>query len=204
MALVDSTLETALFTIFSNMNNIKDNGDRYMAKNVALAIKNFVLTATVSTTDVGTVSGTSSYSGKGTGEQGCFVIDDSQLETDLFNAFTKENVTDEDIKNDMATSINDALSESNIISTSTSGKLTSPSGVVSDYSGTGKGTFSGAKTIISNKLSDTFAEMRKVKSGGNELFAKDLAEAIGDFIRNGTITVQLDTPITGTGVGSAA
>ena len=207
MALVDSTLETALISIFASMGSMTSGGDAYLAKNMALAIKSYILTATVSTTDAGTVGGTSVYAGSGTGLPGCFVIDNTALETNLLNCFTAENVTDADIGNGIADSIDSACSQQNIISTSTNGTLTPPSGTPGPYSGTGKGTFTGLKTTISQKLlglgaiKGTFEKMNEMTSGGDALFAKDLAGAIGDYLRNGSVTVVLDSPITGGGTG---
>ena len=212
MALIDSTLQTAIMTVFNSMNGMTSGGDRYMAKNLALAIKNFILTATATSTDAGTVSGTSVYVGSGSGVPGCFSIDNTVLEDDFYSTFTAENVTDTDIANGIADSINSACSESNIISMSTSGTLTPPPPAtpISPYTGTGKGTFSGDKTIISNKflgilgVKGTFQKMKEMTSGGDALFAADFASAVGDYLRGGVVNVTLDSPITGSGVGSVS
>lgn len=212
MALVDTTLQTAIMSIFTSMGSMTSGGDRYLAKNLALAIKNFVLTASVATTDTGTVTTTSAYAGSGTGLPGCFVIDNSSLETSLYNTFTKENVTNEDIANGIANAINSACSKSNIISTTTLGVLTPPPPAtpISPYSGTGQGTFTGNKSIISQKflgqpgVKGTFEKMQNMTSGGDTLFAADFASAVGSYLRGGVVNVTLNAPITGSGAGSVS
>lgn len=212
MALVDKTLETAILSVFNSMSSMTSGGDAYCAKNMANAIKTYILTATASSIDSGTVSSTSSYVGEGTGQPGCFVIDNSSLESDLKEVFENQETTDNEIADGIANAVHSACTKSRIISLNTVGVLTPPSPAtpIDPYYGTGKGTFSGSKTVISNKLKGisgtkgTFEKMREMTSGGDALFAKDLASAIGDYLRGGRISVVLDLPITGSGLGSVS
>ena len=206
MALVDTTLQTALFTLFNAMSGMTSGGDIYMAKNTAVAIKTFVLTAQVSTVDAGLVSVVNVYAGNGTGSPGCFVIDSDSLESDLYETFTKENTSESEIADGIADAIDSACSQEDIISTTTSGTLTPPPPAtpISPYTGTGKGTFNGSKSIISEKLLQTFTQMKTMTSGGDLLFATDFAKAVGDYLRGGTVSVELDTPIVGSGSGGVS
>lgn len=205
MALVDSTLQTGLNTIFNSMKTIKNGGDKYLSSNMASAIKSFVLTAQVSTTDSGTVSGMGSYAGNGTGNPGCFVIDAETLDDDLYDVFTKEDSTDDDFADGMADCIDKACSKQNIITTSTSGTVTPQTGSpIPGYTGTGKGTFTGSKITISNALKSTFSSMRTMRSGGDAIFAQYMASAVGNYLRAGTVNVVLDAPIIGGGSGGVS
>lgn len=206
MALIDSTLQGSITTIFNSMRNMTSGGDTYLSKQLAVAIKTFILTAEVETVDSGSASG-GTYAGKGTGTPGCFVIDNATLETALYSTFTAKNVTDTDIGNGIANNINEVCTKQNLISTKTSGLVTLPNGASSELNGTGKGTFTSDKSIISQKLlgkpgvPGTFEKMRNMTSGGDDLFANDLASAIGSYLRAGTVSVTLNTPISGSGSG---
>ena len=206
MALVDTTLQTALLLSFNSMVGMTSGGDRFMANKLALAIKAFVLTANVSTVDAGTVSITSVYAGNGSGAPGCFVIDSDTLEDELYETFTMENPTDDDIADGIADNIDTVCSEKNIIKTTTTGTLTPPPPAtpISPYVGTGKGTFSGVKTIISEKLKAAFSAMKSMITGGDLYFAQEFASAVGNYLRGGTVTVKLDEPIVGSGTGGVS
>ncbi|MCR4900250.1 MAG: hypothetical protein K5907_05480, partial [Treponema sp.] len=93
---------------------------------------------------------------------------------------------------------------SNIISTTTVGVLTPPPPAtpISPYGGTGKGTFSGSKSVISTRLKTAFATMKKMQSGGDEYLAQELAASIGDYLRAGSVSIILDNPIVGSGTGA--
>ena len=43
MALVDKTLETAILSVFNSMSSMTSGGDAYCAKNMANAIKTYIL-----------------------------------------------------------------------------------------------------------------------------------------------------------------
>ena len=68
MALVVSTLQSALLATFLAMDDITDgSGDRYMADNVAANIKAYILTGETKTTDTGAAPA-GSYAGSGEGK----------------------------------------------------------------------------------------------------------------------------------------
>lgn len=202
MKWIDPVLKTAILNIFSTMQNMTEGGDAYFAKQLALAIKSYLLTATVSTTDSGTVSGSGSYVGKGTGAAGCYVIDNSTLESNLYTVFIKKETTDNEIADGIANAVNTACTASNSISTTTTGTYTPPSGsTVPGYTGTGKGTFTGVKKNIADSLKDVFDDMRDMTEGGDDYFAEELSQSIGDYLRAGTVNVNLDSPLSGSGSG---
>ena len=90
MALVVSVLQNDLLSVFLAMNNIYENGDRYMADNVAAKIKSYILTGNTQTTDTGTATA-GAYTGKGSGKM---TIDNSSLANDLYSTFV--NLKDND------------------------------------------------------------------------------------------------------------
>ena len=79
-------------------------------------------------------------------------INESSLAEKLLVTFTKDNTTDTEIAENIASNINDVCSVANTVSTTTIGTQTTPSGTTTPYSGSGKGTFSGTDTIISEAL----------------------------------------------------
>lgn len=197
----DTVLEEVIEGIFSVMTTMTEGGDLYMAQELAKAIKSYLLTAITNTVDAGTVAETSVYAGKGTGVAGSYVIDSATLQSNLYSVFTKNKVTNDEIADGIANAVNTACTKKDAISINTVGTLTLPNGASSNYSGTGKGTFSGDKTTIASSLKSVFTEMNKKTSGGDAYFAKELAKAIGDYIRAGNVTNTLDDPITGSGSG---
>lgn len=206
MALVDATLQAALLLTFNAMSSMTSGGNEFMAEKTSLAIKTFVLTATVNTVDAGTVTTTSIYAGNGVGLPGCFVIDSDSLEDDLLDCFTQEDVTDDDIAEGIADCIDAACSEEDIISTVTTGTLTPPPPAtpINPYTGTGKGTFSSDKSIISDTLKTAFTAMKSMTAGGDLYFSQQMAAAIGNYLRAGTVEVELDDPIVGSGQGGVS
>ncbi len=203
MPFVASTLETQLKAIFTAMNNMTEGGDNYLATNMALAIKTFVLTGVASTVDVGTVSIVNAYAGAGTGTMN---IDNTTLANSLLSAFNaqKNNPNDDALATDIADSIHEVATKKDTIITSTVGTLTNPSGVVTPYAGTGKGTFSGSSAPLAQLLKSTFASMKDLSEGGNDIFALQMSLGVLQYFRLGVVSVVLDTPITGTGTGVIA
>ena len=194
-----TTLQTSILNAFLAMNDMTSGGDTYCANELAKAIDVFIKTGVVSTTDSGTVSG-AEYSGHGTGSMS---INVTSLESDLYDAFTAENLTNDTLADGIATAVHDACTASNTIKTSTSGTIKTSSGS-SSYSGTGKGTFSGTKATISKALKTAFESMNSLTSGGNEVFAAALATSISAYFLAGSVSVTLDTPIVGSGSGKIA
>lgn len=189
-------LQSDLLSVFLAMNNITDNGDRYMADNVAAKIKAYILTLSTSTTDTGTAPA-GAYTGKGSGKM---TINDSSLAQDLYSTFVNCN-DNNDLAKRMAADIDKACSANNTVSETTTGTVTTSSGS-SPFSGTAQGKFSGSKATIESKLKSCFSAMDSMSSGGNEYFAKEMAEAIDTYLKAGSISVTLKPPfVSGSGAG---
>ena len=197
MALVVSVLQNDLLSVFLAMNNIYENGDRYMADNVAAKIKSYILTGNTQTTDTGTAPA-GAYTGKGSGKM---TIDNSSLANDLYSTFVNLKDND-DLASRMAADIDKACSAQNTVAETSTGTVTTSSGATSAFSGTAQGKFSGNKAVIESKLKSCFSAMDSMTSGGNEYFAKEMAEAVDSYLKNGTISVTLKSPfIAGSGTG---
>ena len=196
------TFKTTIQAIFTQMNNMTSGGDKYFANNLAAAVKTLVSSGVVSSSDdYGTVSETSVYKGAGSGSM---TINDSTLATDLYNTFTKKDATNDDFADGIADNVDSVCSASNTVNTTTVGTLTLPNGATSNYSGSGKGTFSGSKTTISKALKTAFNTMNTKTSGGNDDFANALADSITSYLMAGTIQITLQSPITGSATGKIA
>jgi Flp pilus assembly pilin Flp len=200
MALVKSTLEADLKAMFEAMNSILDgSGDEYEAQEMAEAIKTYILTGQVSTTDGGAApAGT--YTGAGTGTM---TIDADALKTSLQSTFEAAYGND-DLAAHMATDIDNACKAADTVTITSAGTVTTPSGATSSFSGPGKGKFTGDKSTIETKLKACFSAMNgMISGGGNDYYAAQLAEAVDKYLKEGTISVTLKSPFT-SGAGSGA
>ena len=189
MALVPITLEEDLMAIFDEMDGILDGtGDKYQAVEMARALKEYTLTGVVTTTDAGIV-GESSFTGQGTGSM---TLNIDNLAKDLHVTFIESRTNDE-LAARMAIDINKACTETDIVSSE-------------NEVGPGIGSFSGVKSLIENPLRACFSAMNGMMTGGgNEFYARQLGEAITDYLRAGTITVRLLPPFSsGSGSGGIA
>ena len=195
-----TTLQTSILNAFLAMNDMTSGGDTYCANELAKAIDVFIKTGVVSTTDTGSLSGGAAYTGKGTGSMS---INVTSLESDLYDAFTAENLTNDTLADGIASAVHSACTANNTINIKTTGKITTSSGS-SDYSGTGKGSFSGNKDSIANSLKAAFESMDKMTSGGNEVYAASLATSINAYLIAGSVSITLDNPLSGSGSGKIA
>jgi len=197
MALVSALLQADFLTTFLAMNTIVEGGDEYQAKKMAQDIKKFILTGQTTTTDTGAAPA-GSYSGKSVGTM---TIDNSQLEEDLLNTFNAK-YNDDDLADHMATDIDNACKDADTVKATSSGTVTTPAGVSSNFSGPAIGKFAGTKTLISTPLKTCFKSMTGMLVGGNELYAQVLATAIDAYLKAGKITVNLSVPPFASGSGS--
>lgn len=200
MALVKSTLQAALQSTFLAMNNITDGtGDRYMADNVALNIKDYILAGVTSTSDAGAASA-GSYTGSGSGTM---TIDSGSLADDLYATFTAR-YSNGDLASHIAADIDKACSAQDIVAETSTGTVTTSSGT-SAFSGPAIGSFSGSKAAIESVLKSCFSAMDSMTSGGNEYFAAEMASAVDSYLKGGAISVTLRSPFTaGAGAGAIA
>jgi hypothetical protein len=200
MALVSTTLQTALMAIFNAMNNMSEDGDAYCAKQMAAALKTFALTGQAATVDSGAAPA-GSYTGAGVGTM---AIDADSLADDLENTFNAK-YNNDDLADHLAADIDAACKADNAVKTASTGTVAIPSGGASPFSGPGEGKFTGTKATIASALKTCFAAMNTMAGGGNELYAAQLAIAADAYLKAGAITVQLKPPfVSGSGSGKIA
>lgn len=198
MALVSATLQADLYSAFNAMNDITDDsGNRYMAEKVAKAISDFVQTGQVTSTDAGTAGDGGVYAGSGTGSM---QISESNLKSKLQTTFESK-YENNNLATHIASDIDDVCSASNTCSTTTTGTSTIPGSSPHPASGSGKGTFTGAKATIETKLKSCFSSMNSMVTGGNMYFAQEFAVAVYNYLKNGTIAITLQAPMSGAGSG---
>jgi hypothetical protein len=200
MALVPTTLETALAQVFNAMNNMTEGGDAYCAEQMAAALKTFTITGQVATVDSGAAPA-GSYTGAGVGTM---TIDADSLSDDLESTFNAK-YNNDDLADHMATDIDTACKSDNTVKITSTGTVVIPSGGTSSFSGPGEGKFTGAKAEIASTLKTCFAAMNNMATGGNEYYASQLAAAYNAYLAAGTINVTLKPPfVSGSGKGKIA
>jgi hypothetical protein len=200
MALIPSALQTNFIAVFTAMNDIAEGGDDYCAAEMASSIKTYILAGQTLTVDSGAAPA-GSYAGAGVG---VMTINDSQLKDDLLATF-KAWYGDGDLADHIAADIDNACKADNTVHGTSSGIVTTGSGVTIPFSGPAVGKFTGTKTLISAPLKACFQSMAEMPSGGNQLYAAQLAAAIDAYLKAGTISVQLKPPfVSGSGSGKIA
>jgi hypothetical protein len=184
------------------MDSIMDGtGDEYQAEKMAAAIKAYIQTGVVSTTDTGAAPA-GSYAGAGTGTM---TIDADALEADLYATFST-NYSDDDLAEHIATDIDTACKEDETVEVTSTGTVTTPSGATSPFSGPGEGKFAGSKTPVATTLKACFSTMYDMMTGGgNAYYAAQLAAAVDSYLKAGAITITLKSPfLSGSGGGKIA
>jgi hypothetical protein len=198
MALVKSALEAKLKSIFASMRD-GSKTNAWMASQIAAEIKAYILAGQVSTTDAGTAPA-GAYAGAGSGTM---TINNGSLGDALETTFEAAYGND-DLAAHIAADINAACTENDTVSTGTTGMVTTPAGVSSSFAGTGKGECTGAKAVIETMLKACFAAMNTMTQGGDDYFAVQLAAAVDAYLKAGSVSVTLQPPLFGTGVGVIA
>jgi hypothetical protein len=202
MALSPTALETKLKAIYAAMNNMMDGtGDDYQAREVAKAMKEFILTGQTTTSDSGAAPA-GSYKGGGVGTM---TINADALESALKATFAKssDNPT---LAANMAADIDNVCKADNTVSETSSGTVTTGSGATVPFSGPAVGKFSGDKSKISGPLASCFETMNgMMQGGGNDYYAAQFASAMNTYLTSGTISVTLKPPFaSGSGSGAIA
>ena len=198
MALVKATLETALKAIFAAMRD-GSKTNAWMASQIAVEIKSYILTGKVSTSDAGAAPA-GAYVGSGAGTM---TINNNDLGSALQTTFEAAYGND-DLAAHIATDINAACTASDTVSINTTGTVTTPAGVSSPFAGSGKGKFAGAKAVIETTLKACFAAMNAMSEGGDDYFAAQLAAAPDAYLKPGSVSATLQAPLSGTGAGAIA
>ena len=199
MPMIATTLQADLSRIFEKMNSMSEGGDEYMATETAKAIKTFILTGKVTTTDAGALPA-GPYAGAGTGT---ITIDSGKLADDLLGTFTA-GLSNDDLADGIASDIDNACKNGSV-KTESSGTVTPPGGTPFSSSGNGEGKFTGAKTGLSATLKSCFKAMDGMASGGNEYFAGQFSVAVHSYMVAGSVTTTLKPPfVSGGGTGKVA
>jgi hypothetical protein len=167
-----------------------------MAEKMAAAIKEYILTGQVATTDAGTAPA-GVYAGAGTGTM---TISADDLEEDLAETFENTEVNSF-LAEHMATDIDAASSEDDTVDTDTTGTVTTPAGMASGFAGKGKGEFAGSKATIQTLLNACFEIMNTMSVGGDDYLAAQIAIAVDTYLKAGAISTTLQTPLVGSGSG---
>jgi hypothetical protein len=200
MALPVATLQSDILASFLAMNDMVEGGDEYQAEKVSQAIKKYILAGQTSTSDSGSAPA-GSYVGAGIG---VMTIDDAQLKADL-QATLEAAYGDNELAEHMATDIDAACAADNTVQETSSGTVTTGSGATVNFSGPAVGKFSGDKSLISTPLKACFQSMIGMLDGGNQFYAARLSAAIDNYMKKGTISVQLKSPfVSGSGSGKIA
>jgi hypothetical protein len=198
MALVKSVLETKLKSVFASMRD-GSKTNAWMASRIAEEIKRYILTGQVSTADTGTAPA-GVYAGAGVGT---ITINDGNLGNTLKTTFEAAYDND-DLAAHITADTNAACTASDTVSTSTKGTVTTPTGVSSPFAGTGKGKFAGDKATLETTLKTCFAVMNTMSEDGDDYFAAQLAAAVNTYLKAGSVSVALQSPLIGTGAGAIA
>jgi hypothetical protein len=191
-----STLEAALKAIFLAMQD-GSKTDAWMAEKMAAAIKEYILTGQVATTDTGTAPA-GAYAGAGSGTM---TINKDDLEEDFTETFESTEVNSF-LAEHMATDIDAASSEDDTVDTDTKGTVTTPAGAASGFAGKGKGKFAGSKGTIQTLLNACFEIMNTMSVGGDDYLAAQIATAVDTYLKAGAISTTLQAPLAGSGSGA--
>lgn len=191
----------AVSSIFSDMT---DGDNSVFCSGVATEIANIIMTATVTTTDVGTVSA-GAFVGVGTGT---ISVQSSDLESALTDACDEMDGLDKDgggndtLAEAFATGLDDMMSNAtitiNVTGTATAGSTATA------LSGTSDGTFTGVSATVQSGLQSCFSAMDSMTSGGDDLFATTLETLVKAYIVAGVIQGQGQGALSGSiGTGVA-
>ena len=201
MALNQAKLQADILKVCLDMNDIKDNsGNCFMAEGFARAIADYISQGQTSTQDAGVAPG-GIYAGAGVGTM---VIAESDLADALVATF-EAGFGNDDLAEHIAGDTDAILSADDTVSETSTGIVTTPSGVTSPFAGPAVGSFTGDKKGITTILKACFSAMNRLSEGGNEKFALDFATAIHLYMTSGAINVELQVPfMAGTGSGVIA
>nr|DAO97475.1 MAG TPA: hypothetical protein [Caudoviricetes sp.] len=204
MAFVTKTLETELKNVFSTMKSDAD-----FASGIAKAVKNFVSTGQVVTTDAGAVSA-GAFVGGG---NGTLKVDESVLKNQISTACsTMSKLTDGSGDTVLANAIGNgllAMTGQAEVNTTVTGTVTTPAGVPSALSGTAKGQIVCVPAPVISGLTACFFSMKAAAGNegfsGDDDFASQFASLVTAYFTSGVITTNGQAALTGsTGTGAIA
>ena len=203
MSLATSTLKSDLLTLFQSMASDTSGDNSVFAEGVAAALKDYIESASVTTTDAGSVSG-GAFVGTGSGtisadSSECQSIIQAACEamvemTEGGNAYLAEKIA-EGVQ---------AMSDAAEVSCDVTGTLTTTAGATSALTGSATGTIS-CSYDLAGDLEAVFEAMVDITEGGDEYMAEGMASAAEAFVLSGVVSTDGEGSLAGSvGAGSAA
>lgn len=190
-----------LLVILNDMKSISEQGDKYLADNLASLITNLISSATGTSTDTG-VATSGEYTGA---SQFSLNIDSELLATSLLNTFLAKS-SDSVLATNLASNINSACSIPNLVSGSTTGTATSGTSSFPIDEAPVSGTFQGNSEAFQSTLSSSFTNMgseaSKQAGSGDSQFASAFTQGLKSYINTATVKISLLSPIFVSGTGS--
>jgi hypothetical protein len=202
MPLVQTSLANTLKGIFAAMQD-GEKSDAWMANQVGAAIADYIGTGIVSTVDDGSAPA-GAYAGAGAGTM---AIAASTLKNSLKTTFEAK-YSNADLAAHIAADIHAVCTADGTVSIDSTGSVAAPTGAVPTTC-SGEGAFSGSSSSIQSTLNACFNRMNGMAEegeglGGDDHFGTQLAAAVHTYLTGGTISVELQSPISGSGEGSIA
>lgn len=203
MSLATSTLKSDLLTLFNTMASNTSGDNSVFSEGVAAALKDFIESAAVTTTDAGTVSG-GAFVGTGTGT---ISADSSECEATILAACEAMVKMTSGGNSYLAQQIAEGMQEMSDaaeVSCDVTGTLTTTAGATSTLTGTSTGTIA-CSYDLAGDLEAVFKAMVDMTSGGDEYMAEGMAAAAEAFVLSGVVSTDGEGSLAGsTGAGAAA
>lgn len=203
MSLATSTLKSDLLALFQSMASDTSGDNSVFAEGVAAAFKDFIETASVTTTDAGTVSG-GVFAGTGSGT---ISADSSECEAIILAACEAMVKMTSGGNAYLAQQIEagmQAMADAATVSCDVTGTLTTTAGATSTLTGSATGTIS-CSYDLAGDLEAVFEAMVDMTEGGDEYMAAGMAAAAEAFVLSGVVSTDGEGSLAGsTGAGAAS
>lgn len=203
MSLATSTLKSDLLALFQDMASDTSGDNSVFSEGVASALKDFIETAAVTTTDAGSVSG-GAFTGTGSGT---ISADASECEAIILAACEAMVKMTSGGNAYLAGQIEagfQAMSDAAVVSCDVTGTLTTTAGASSALTGSSTGTIA-CSYDLAGDLEAVFEAMVDMTSGGDEYMAAGMAAAAEAFVLSGVVSTSGEGSLAGSaGAGAAA
>lgn len=203
MSLTASSLKSDLKAVFDEMRENTDGDNSIFSKGVAAAAKDFIETATVTTTDAGSVSA-GVFVGTGSGTVSADDSDAQSIIQSACEAMKSMTSGGNDYLAGKIASAIQTMSDAAEVKTNVSGTVTLSNGSTSALSGTAEGTLTCSYALESD-LKAAFKAMETMTENGDEYLASQMASAINSFVLSGVVSTQGKSSLSGSvGAGGVA
>ena len=179
------------------------NGDDYFfAKEVSVKIAEYVESASVKTTDNGSISA-GTFSGNGNGSMKVnFTICKNIIYSACLAMIDMDKDGDSYLAKQMANGVDKMVTEGNI-NTIITGTVIPQMGSPFPMSGTGKGKFSGTRDILRLGFLSAFNAMKDMTENGDAYMATQVTNTITKYLQSGSVSTQGADSLLGTvGIGT--